>query len=210
VTIQIVMPKGAFGASPDDDLLDSILRKIADAAETDPGAWATKYGTNYENDVFMMHEFCWCEREDCPWCCGCECDSEDVVYTVDGKPVTYEQWMQFYEDNVPDIEPGRCTDKQWAEWERISDEINARRDWYIPVDKQCDFCRTGGISVAYGGEPGRGAPNFWYKPLDFKVWWYKYIGRSMETNKTLTDDQIRQVLEHCLDSLKDRRNADGI
>jgi hypothetical protein len=26
------------------------------------------YGANYENDTFMMHPFCWCEREDCPWC----------------------------------------------------------------------------------------------------------------------------------------------
>ena len=25
------------------------------------------------------------------------------------------------------------------------------------------------------------APNFWHKPSGFKVWWYKYIGRDMET-----------------------------
>lgn len=25
------------------------------------------YGCEYENDVFMMHPFCWCESPDCPW-----------------------------------------------------------------------------------------------------------------------------------------------
>lgn len=27
------------------------------------------YGVDYENEVFMMHPFCWCERDDeCLWC----------------------------------------------------------------------------------------------------------------------------------------------
>lgn len=26
------------------------------------------YGSNFENDVFMMHRYCWCESEDCLWC----------------------------------------------------------------------------------------------------------------------------------------------
>lgn len=28
------------------------------------------YGVDFENDTFMMHPFCWCEKEDCGWCCG--------------------------------------------------------------------------------------------------------------------------------------------
>lgn len=27
------------------------------------------YGVNFENDTFAMHRFCWCGRDDCPWCC---------------------------------------------------------------------------------------------------------------------------------------------
>jgi hypothetical protein len=42
------------------------------------------------------------------------------------------------------------------------------------------------------------APNFYYKPLDFKVWWYKYIGRSMEYNKELTALQCADMLTECL------------
>ena len=30
------------------------------------------YGANYENDVFMMHPYCWCDKDDCVWC-GDEC-----------------------------------------------------------------------------------------------------------------------------------------
>jgi len=26
------------------------------------------YGVNYENDVFIMHTFCWCDKDACPWC----------------------------------------------------------------------------------------------------------------------------------------------
>ena len=34
------------------------------------------YGARYENDVFMMHPYCWCERPECPWCRECECELE--------------------------------------------------------------------------------------------------------------------------------------
>jgi hypothetical protein len=26
------------------------------------------YGVEFENDVFMMKPFCWCEQDDCLWC----------------------------------------------------------------------------------------------------------------------------------------------
>lgn len=26
------------------------------------------YGANYENAVFSMHRYCWCDGHDCPWC----------------------------------------------------------------------------------------------------------------------------------------------
>lgn len=26
------------------------------------------YGVDFENDTFMMHVFCWCEKDDCEWC----------------------------------------------------------------------------------------------------------------------------------------------
>jgi len=41
-------------------------------------------------------------------------------------------------------------------------------------------------------------PNFHYKPLDFKVNWYKYIGRNMNYNKELTPEQCADMLKNCI------------
>jgi len=97
------------------------------------------YGMDYEDDIFMMHHFCWCERDECPWCAGCTCEDEG---------------------------------KEWG---------------------NCDFCKGEGIFKEKGGEPGRGAPNFWHKPTGFKVWWYKYIGRDMETNMPITKELLMKI-----------------
>ena len=134
--LQIILPKGALGASDLDDELDTALREIAVKTNDiiDYSDWPSKYGVNFENDVFMMHEYCWCDQPDCPWCLACVCETE-------------EECLE------------KCSNKEYA-------------------------------------------PNFHYKPWDFKVWWYKYIGRGVETNKTLTSEQIQEMLLHCLDSLK--------
>lgn len=31
------------------------------------------YGADFENEVFLMHPACGCERWDCPWCADCHC-----------------------------------------------------------------------------------------------------------------------------------------
>ena len=72
--IQIVLPE----CSDDlvSDLLRHITKAIADATGDETGyglGGRYGYGENYENDVFMMHRYCWCERSDCAWCLGCEC-----------------------------------------------------------------------------------------------------------------------------------------
>jgi hypothetical protein len=43
------------------------------------------------------------------------------------------------------------------------------------------------------------APQFHYKPLDFKVWWYKYIGRGMDFNKDISIDECAKMLKDCID-----------
>jgi hypothetical protein len=130
----VILPKGTLGESNSDNTLDSLLRELAVLVSEDPeGEWAS-YGTNFENDTFMMHQFCWCEKHDCPWCQGCICD-------------TVEECRD------------KCTRKEYA-------------------------------------------PNFHYKPLDFKVRWYKYIGRSMDTSDTLSENMLREIFEVCSDSLK--------
>lgn len=53
----------------------------------------------------------------------------------------------------------------------------------------------------FGNTADAPAPNFWYKPLDIKIWWYKYIGRGMEINKMLTLADVESMWERCLKSL---------
>jgi len=84
------------------------------------------YGANFKNDVFMMHSYCWCDEEDCPWCMGA-------------------------------------------------------------------------------------APNFWYygkSGQEVKIWWYKWIGRGMEYNRTVDAEEWLSIFKECLDSLR-VSSADG-
>lgn len=86
-----------------------------------------KYGITYENDVFLIHPNCGCQKNDgtCLWCL--HGDHPDFDRLLREKFSTEE--YQHY----------------------------AARHYYDP-------------------------PHFWYKPSDFRLTWYKYIGRDMATN----------------------------
>ena len=43
-------------------------------------------------------------------------------------------------------------------------------------------------------------PNFKWK--DFEVEWYKYLGRGMEQNRDITPQEIAEMLDSCIDSLR--------
>ncbi|QED12212.1 hypothetical protein SEA_YEET_59 [Mycobacterium phage Yeet] len=114
------------------------------------------YGCDYENDVFMMHPFCWCERMDCPWCLDCECPDGVYQYFVDGQAVNSETYY----------------------------EANPRaRSYRIVEELQCDGCvkrRTTGFAPNFLYKPTGGEVH-WYKyigrgmeikgdlPVDFLV-----------------------------------------
>lgn len=88
--VRFVFPAGMFGANEHDSSLDTVLRDIAVAASNDPdGEWAEKYGTDFENDTFMMHRFCWCDDDDCQWCMG---DEPNFRYKPSGFEVI---WYKF-------------------------------------------------------------------------------------------------------------------
>lgn len=58
------------------------------------------------------------------------------------------------------------------------------------------FCWCEKETCPYCGKENQ--PNFHYKPTDFKVWWYKYIGRGMEMNKNITSADCALMLSACL------------
>ncbi len=185
MSISVVLPVGALGASDDDDALDSMLRRIGEAANTEPGAWAEKYGTEVDNDVFMMHPFCWCERSDCPWCVGCECPPGAFHEYVDGVEVFVDEFVEIHRRLTAGHKYGT------AEYEAGSREANRRRSrWHDPAM----FCRY------HRGEFGN-APNFLYKPTGFRVNWYKYIGRSTEVAGALPAGGLAEMERACLAAL---------
>jgi hypothetical protein len=193
--IEIVMPEGMLG--PDEDyLLDSAIRAIAEKY-AEEGEWANKYGVNYENDIFMMHRYCWCEQSNCPWCLGCECGDDVQRYFVDGKEVTRTKYQEAYEKHMGPApsEQYFFNERNKESFKETSKERGEKLDqWYKMVktelipEKMCEYCRN-------QKDP---APNFHYKPLDLKVWWYKYIGRDMKSNKHLDHLQISEMLLNCL------------
>jgi len=136
VKIKTVAPAGMFGANDLDTNLDTFLRVFAEWHK-EKGEWAEKYGTHYESEKATMQPFCWCEKDDCPYCF-----------------------------NSNELEP---TDEMVAEYGMEEDG-----DGFIT------------------------APNFWYKPLNFKVWWYKYIGRSVHINKELDQRQFNRMVADLL------------
>ena len=136
--IKIIMHPAHLGASGRDSPIEIAMRLIGVAFGA-PDDWAEKYGTDYENDVFMMHHFCWCGKEDgsCLWC-------------IHGDHPDFDRLLR----------------------ERFGTEDyqkHSARHYYDP-------------------------PNFWYKPTDFRLSWYKYIGRDMAANNDeLPGDFLHKV-----------------
>jgi len=205
LVVRVVFPKGAFGASDDDDALDRVLRQIAIAASSDAnGEWADKYGRDVDNDTFMMHRYCWCEREDCPWCAGCTCPHEAYRYYVDGQRVSQEEYHSAWMEATPPWPFGghKCGTPEFEEYYAWWLGELAKRDARFKVvhTPTCFYCTDG--YREFGGEPGKGAPNFWYKPTGLKVWWYKHIGRGTEVVGPTTD--LAEMLAACMAALEMR------
>lgn len=103
-----------------EELIHGLLTSVTEAIHTDPRYPSSMYGDDYENVIFKMHRFCWCDNEDCPYC------SED-------------------------------------------------------------------------------APNFIHYKSGLKIWWYKYIGRSMrmEAPTQLSSRQILEIFNEVIKSIEE-------
>lgn len=82
------IPRGFYGVGKD-NLVDAIVRAIAEAGGKN-GDWASKYGSECENEVFSMHPFCWCENDSCPWC------GEENRPNFHHKPSGFKVWWYKY------------------------------------------------------------------------------------------------------------------
>jgi hypothetical protein len=46
------------------------------------------------------------------------------------------------------------------------------------------------------------APNFWYKPTNFQLWWYKYPLRGAYSNVAFTVSQFEDMIHDCVQSIE--------
>jgi|SRR3990167_7853 len=74
----------------------------------------------------------------------------------------------------------------------------------------CDWCAVNGkrlqkkLLKKYGDKKWAEwgyAPLFWYKPSNFQVRWYKWIGRGTEYNKKISTKEWQKIYEECIKSL---------
>lgn len=195
--IEIILPEGALTSYKHGDPLFNFLRgltrqltlnKPEEQAFGLGGEFG--YGTNFENDTFLMHRFCWCEKDACAWCAGCTCPETAFHYLIDGVEVSFDKWMKYYVDRVPNTSN--------PDWEKIANEVNKHRA--EKHDEICDYCQGKGIYERFGVK-GMGAPNFWHKPSNFMVWWYKWIGRDMEIRNP-NNISLKDIIKDVNQSLK--------
>ena len=73
VTVEIVLPPISDDESDDEVSrgLRRLTERLSEQGAPKSGGFLGGefgYGCNFENEVFVMHPFCWCEEDSCPWC----------------------------------------------------------------------------------------------------------------------------------------------
>lgn len=70
------------------------------------------YGARYENEVFLMHPYCWCDDDSCDWC-G-EKRAPNFVHKQSGFSVHWYKWIGRDSEYSKKI--------SLSEWQKIFDE----------------------------------------------------------------------------------------
>lgn len=237
--IQVIVPAGMFGPSEFDSALDKFLRLVGEKYQEEESEWGEKYGAHVDNEIFMMHPFCWCDREgECPWCTGCgvyqdngtckpcniASDHSATCYQSELKARKKAAGLSYCDaDGIHDETVKRSYDEarrvEGAIYDALCAERGQDRSAGAAIHCDCGAHERGaelrktegcpyvmGVGIfapfkPYTQDEKRGyydPPNFWYKPLDFRVTWYKYIGRDTHSNKELTQAEFGQMWRDCL------------
>jgi hypothetical protein len=206
--VKIIIPEQVM-----DEISDNLVMLTREIDKRDPKRTAHGllggehgYGAEWENGVFMMHPYCWCDGEDCAWCCGCKCEPPAEQY-VDGQRVV--SWWEATKDMVPDY-PHNTAKYGTPAYKEAEDRFYAAikaRDARVKVIYS-EIRHTCGHGWALNRERGKHygpeqrAPNFWHKPSGLRVWWYKYVGRDQDAlNAPESIDTLNAIFRECIASL---------
>lgn len=145
------------------------------------------YGQEFDNETFAMFPYWWgdctCgfEQREHDWCAVTAHDPDcyqselerrmeaaERLSPLDLAPVLAREW------GLPEFGSAvHCTcgyQKAWEAWRSENDH-----------DPACPIVR----------------PNFEHKPSGLRVHWYKYIGRSMTTNRPISFEEWRAIVREC-------------
>lgn len=92
VVVNIVLPE----ISKDDvsnglrRIVEKLIKKgVGEANEIGLGG-EFGYGVDFENDVFMIHHFCWCFKEECLWCSN---KKPNFLHKNSDSEITWYKWI---------------------------------------------------------------------------------------------------------------------
>ena len=191
-----------FGGVDNEPDLDTLLRKIAVKYSEDPdGEWAEKYGTNFENDEFVMRTYCWSD---------CSCGWDDMEFDEPHSKDCYQSLVDkelrekygWKRDRYGTIDsPSKMS---YDEREKIQDRVYKKycKKFGLTFPSSCAVhCTCEHDNNFKKGKNGHAddcvfeLPNFLHKKTGFEVRFYKYLGRSMETNMKPPIKELRKLLK---------------
>ena len=189
---------------------EELIKLFGAYASDRDNSWR-EYGIEFENDVFSVFPYYW---GDCT--CGFD-DTEDLV-----------KHINCYQNEVREekLKNGWFEDKYgWLERERSYEENKKIEDGiYKKLCKKYNLPFPGGCAVhctcdydkryeewlkQIGYPDGHKEdcllvkPNFHYKPTDLRIKWYKYPLRDSYSDKPITLEEFREVIDNCIKSIKE-------
>jgi len=186
------------------DTMSKVLRKLTWAIHCKlgtpsfnglGGTWG--YGAIWNSVVFSMHPYCCCTDDGCPLHDRCTCDlARDRRYYVDGREVSVEDYTKLRKDIIGPS-PSEINKFGTSEFE------DREKEWKEKI-KECSLRTRIEVVNLCRSCSGDGFPNFHAKGIGLRVWWYKWIGRSMdmEAEQSISWPEIRTAFRECFDDVR--------
>jgi len=165
------------------------------------------YGVDYENDVFLMHP----DYQDSK----CKCGHDRARRRMEKQHIHSEDCFTSIVQRKLALWPEPCLINCSSRWD-LEEKMVLRLGESFGLQKANQWDCTCGVDQkrrAWFDEHPHDfrcpivLPQFWYKPTNLKVDWYKYIGRDMEPSSPLNSDQFREIFLTCWESIPEEIRA---